>query len=237
MTNTNAREKFLALIKQNGWVNDPHAKINKGYRTEEWVQDPYTFIRLAADGVGKWRIKLDYSVKGSYYSSTGNLLQEVRLFYIPADVQLDKQGRVTNAKYVDTLKNSDRSRYSSTSHLWQALDDENASKPLSIRQRAERLVKNPDLAAWLAAESSHKADVARREEIRLSLIDRELRDRPLPITVEGDEWWNLTYEVKKLSNQLHSADGKTDLPAVIESLKTALANVEAVVRVESAIAV
>ena len=61
MTNSNARDKFLALIRQNGWVNDPTAKISQGrYREEEWVQDPYTFVRLAADGVGKWRIRLDY---------------------------------------------------------------------------------------------------------------------------------------------------------------------------------
>ena len=43
MTNSNARDKFLALIRQNGWVNDPTAKISQGrYREEEWVQDPYT---------------------------------------------------------------------------------------------------------------------------------------------------------------------------------------------------
>ena len=65
MTNSNARDKFLALIRQNGWVNDPTAKISQGrYREEEWVQDPYTFVRLAADGVGKWRIRLSYPDRG-----------------------------------------------------------------------------------------------------------------------------------------------------------------------------
>ena len=59
MSNNNAREKFIALVKSNGWVLDPTSTVWSRYSAEGKKQDPWSYVRLAADGTGKWRIKLD----------------------------------------------------------------------------------------------------------------------------------------------------------------------------------
>ena len=230
MSNNNAREKFIALVKSNGWVLDPTSTVWSRYSAEGKKQDPWSYVRLAADGTGKWRIKLDYSVKGGY-ESTGNLLQSVELHYVPGTVEFDENGEPKEAtrRRIDILTNSDRSKWSGTSYLWEALADDD--RDLSLRQRAELLVKNPDLAAWLALEAKYQADERLHEDILRRREDRELRERPLPITVDAEEWWKLTYPLARVAKAIKDADGKSDLPALLEELRQVTAAVEAVVKV------
>jgi hypothetical protein len=48
-----------------------------------------------------------------------------------------------------------------TCHLWKALDPNNTQ---SLRERAEVLVSNPDLAVWLSFQVQHDAELKMAKE-------------------------------------------------------------------------
>lgn len=248
-TKQDAREKFLQIVRENGWKPDTTATVATSSRRlgsrDERAQDPHAFIKNAADG-GTWRIDLDYSVSSGsgYFRSTrnGSTLRRLTLRYLPVGSSTETldDGRV-RLPYIDPLTNDDHSQLSRWSRhdnvlfqpsdhnkpsaLYEALDREGA-KPLTLRQRAELVVKDPDTAAWLAAEQRYNNDIAERKRRDAARLDEQLRARPLPVTVSTEgyasEWRKLTWKLESAAKALDRADGKSDLPQLVAEAHHAL---------------
>jgi hypothetical protein len=220
MTET-ANTKFVAYIAANGWTLDPTATILKNHfgSHADRVQDPHVFVRPAAHG-GFWRIKLDYSAPS--YSRTGfRRLQEVHVYYVPV------LGENPPRRRAATLKRP--GKYGSFNPLWVALD---TTGQQSLRKRAERLVANPDLAMWLSFQAKHDENVREAEWVEQRRRDRELRNRPLPVTVDEIEWAKLKYAAARAASAVERADGRSDLPALVAALRAATDAIEGVLAQE-----
>jgi hypothetical protein len=224
-TKTGTRDLMVEFVKANGWELDTEATtqmVGGGRR-----QNPHNFVRPATDG-GKWKMHLDYAVNQGYRLRYDNRLREVVLTYIPAG-ELDRMDRTWRPQYTWTLKNPNGFsswkfglQHGLGQWLWQALEDENTDKPLTLRARAELLVKDPDLAVWLAAVANYdhsvevQAHKVRHEE------ERQLRARPLPITVEPYVFRQMTSRLESAAERLHRADGLSDLPTLLGNVRDAL---------------
>jgi hypothetical protein len=224
-TKTGTRALMVAFVKANGWELDTEATtqmVGGGRR-----QNPHNFVRPATDG-GKWKMHLDYAVNQGYRLRYDNRLREVVLTYTAVHHPAEGAPRFKNRPR-DTWTLRNPNGFNRTGPwLWQALEDENTDKPLTLRARAELLVKDPELAVWLAAVAKYghsvevQADRVRYEE------DRRLRARPLPITVEPYVFRQMTSRLESAAERLHRADGMSHLPTLLGNLQDAL---DAVTRV------
>lgn len=235
-TKTNAREAFVAHVLANGWTVDTTAILTKsdytrneyGARTTTYTsyQQPFTYTRPAVHG-GRWRITLNYTVDTGWASTrTTTTLRGVTVRHIADDEQPDEHGRI-EGRLLGKLKAQSK---------WQETKWLTATLPGStLRNKAEALVTNPDLAVWVALAAKHDHDVAQDAVWAQRLQDRKERERPLAITVpqegygEGNEWRTLAATLYSASKAVSDADGKTDLPAALDALKAAVAAIDAVV--------
>lgn len=237
-TKTNARTEFLAFVTDHGWELDPDETIYTGSSwtrqdqrlPAEYKQNPFAFRRPAKHG-GTWKIELDYTDRSSsdygYRRSTDNRLRKVEVRYFDAEgteVRLFTTGRHFSMERIHPvlLTNTDVSTWQSTSWIWKVTYGPTGTA--TLRKRAEMLVADPDLVIWLAAEAQaldHQKFLEREAARR---ADIEARRRPLP------EGWDA---LKRAAVAVERADGKTDVLAVLDSLRAALEAVEATEIVQS----
>lgn len=226
-TKTGARAQFLALVEAQGWAPDPAQTVARKRWDSERIQDPHAFTHPAAHG-GQWEIKLDYVNDTGYTRGYDDRLRRVEVSYRDADGIKSHDSWQPNA---GTLKKP--STYDRHNGLYEALG------PGTLRERAQRLVTDPDLAIWLAAESEHADQQAREAKYATERADRLAREQPLPVTVsQGDynsEWWKLSFALKSAAEAVYGADGTSDLPTLIAATQAALYNVIDVLTVEASV--
>lgn len=211
-----ARAEMIKLLGQRGWLPDPTVTAaSRAYGLGERKQHPHAFVRDAERG-GQYLIVLDYVVKDSYGGRYDDRLRGVDVYY--------RATPDSDRKLVAALLTPGKWRRGSG--LFQILG------PGTLRQRAERLIKDIDLALWLGKEADFaerlKTDALMEEQRQ----DRKDREAPLPVTVSqegcGSEWKQLTNALKTAACRVDDADGKSDLPALIVDVHVALDNVRAV---------
>jgi hypothetical protein len=175
-TKTNPREQMLALVKQHGWVLNPEKKIPAGRFSRERIQDPHAFARPAVGG-GTWSLRLDYSSRGDFSISFGGVLRSVDLQHVPPDGFTETDDYYARQRTVRTLKRPSPN-YDRFVSLWVVTANGDPDRPL--RQRAELIIENPDLVAWLAAEAEHNHTLKVQAEEKARQHDAAMRRRPLP---------------------------------------------------------
>jgi hypothetical protein len=240
----NARTKFIDFVKEQGWELDPDKQLTstRGFgkdRTEVKRQDPYAFRKAAAHG-GTWMIKLDYTESGGYsYATTGNTLRRLMVTYRAGageptmDPITNEEIEQSYVRYNHTITLRKPGNYDPFNAFWEALEHgDDAAKDATLKERAEKIVRNPDLAVWLAAAArfEHKEAIKRSREA--ARIDRELRSRPMPVLVTTDgynsDWKQLTRALQEAATDLNKADGKSDLPRLVAEAYVALNAITAV---------
>lgn len=250
-TKQNAREKFLALVAHQGWVPDPSktmSRLVRGTRyglTAEYedVQNPYAFMYQVFDDetgqwAGRWHIELDYSQQNGYRMGTGITLRRVTMHHTPA--VRDDDGNIAEGerRLIGVLRNVNNRRNnwlhsdlfdvtgrgSDGETIYNSQNDE-----ITLRQRAEKLVANPALTAWLALENEHQRKTREAAEAERRRRETEESARPLPVTVEqesyGSEWKTLSRKLAQAAQAVEKANGRSDLPALIAKVDEALGEV------------
>lgn len=238
MATQNAREKFIAFVKANGWTPDVRTTRRKRVRviaTGDFeyrdVQDPFAFVKPGPDG-GQWRIYLDYRLKSSWSGGTGNTLQGIAVgFYPTTDSQ---EGFID----FNSLVNADRGHTPSyNKHFWDALRQPKPDGSASLKDAAELLIKDPTTSVWLALQAQHDAEEAERARVAAVRKDHEERSQPLPITVPntgwGSEWKRRTYQLKSVATQIDNADGKADLVQLVTDMVIAVESIQAALNDEA----
>lgn len=207
----NARERFLKLVTDSGWTLDPGQTIALKRWSPERKQNPHAFL-LPGDNGEVWHILLDYTVSDGWSSHTGNSLKSIHI-----DLMSGKNTYIWRAH----LKNGDRSQYNQGT-LWDALERDAAGNRRTFMKRAEALVANPALAAWLTGELEYKNQLKReardREQERLDV----LRAQPLPITISGRDFRIWAARLQDAATAVRRADGLTDLPQELANVQIAL---------------
>lgn len=237
---SNARTKFVQFVKDNGWVLDPGKTYTTRsdwgrHKEETTVQNPHAFKKDAAHG-GVWMIELDYSENGGYRRSTGNTLRGVAISYraAPGEPELDPFDGDEARSYrraSNVLRkpgNYDRVKY-----VWDGLENaDDAAKDATMRERAEKLVRNPDLAIWLIAKTKYESEVRAANARAAAEADRLARAQPMPVLVTtagwNSDWKQRTRELQEAATALYKADGKSDLPRLVADAYLALDAITAV---------
>lgn len=214
------REKLYEHIFANGWRLDPTAlsRIQK--------QDPNTFIREAEHG-GTWRLSLDFS--NGYGQS--NTLNSATVGWTSTSRIDILQGRVDpQFERTGVLVNNERKRWRGNSSLWTALGPEEGKKR-SLRERAELLATNPDLAVWLMLEVSLREQEILEKEVAARRVEQDRRDRPLPLYegVSVEVWKKTVSELLDSASRLHSANGVTDVALLVSGLPSLVKRIEVLV--------
>lgn len=228
----NSREKLLALVKKQGWTLDKTARTIVNTWSRDRVQDPHVFLRDAAHG-GQWRILLDYAIRSSYTGNAiGDRLHQVHISYIAADDPLHEcPDGIQRPDYHHpfgfrggclVLK---QPRRGDPAWLWDALE----AGGEGLGERAKLLITNPDLAVYLAGQLRYEEVLKYERHLETERQERELRARPLPITVDRDDFRRLTGQLVQAANAVHGADGKSDLGALLVTLHKSFAAVHDVV--------
>lgn len=233
-----ARERMLGILKEHGWTQDESRTYRVGYRRSYRGPDnrevrvhPGHWVKPAIDG-GTWKLYLNYEVPGSYSTRFDNRLRDAQLTYQPADPEAKKRywrlSTPTRSRYYQPLPEP----------LYAVLGGGNETA--SLRERVELLVRNPELAVWLAMEEQHTRKLEAEKRVEQMRRDREERARPLPITVEHDPetaswkstpWRELTNRAERAAKAVAGADGKSDLYALVDELEAATAAIREVLKV------
>ena len=223
-----ARAKFLELVEANGWILDNDATVAVKYGRER-KQDPYAFMKNAAHG-GTWHIQLNYMNNTGWSTSYDERLRGVTVSYRNADGDLEpKSSWGIFGGNVGTLKKP--GNYDGFNGLWVALG------PGSLRERAEKLVRFPELAVWLTMETrhEHKLEIKAADEARQR--EREARAKPLPVTVDQgrliSEWYGLTSKLVQAAEAVKKADGMSNLPVLVAKMELALNDIKGVLTEEA----
>lgn len=212
--NMNKREAFIAYLHEHGWMIDTEARV-KVRRNGTYVdaQDPLTFVRPTADGTGVWRLRLDYTVEGSYSYRTDNTLRGLTLTQVGS-----------THKY--TMVNSAQKKLAATA-LWDVTGRDLETTSHALRRRAERVAANPDLAVWLVEERMHqsKLDAAKRQrEWEAQRAKAQAHNPALREDVSNRDFARLAQRVRDLSYELqYGVDGTTDIPERMARFEDAVA--------------
>jgi hypothetical protein len=241
-TKTNAREKFIQYVKDNGWIPDPTMTIRKltGYdkSTETHVygnvQSPFAFMTTNAPDGGTWHIYLDYSIKSfswDRHDRISNTLKGIVVDYVDADGQ--------DRRRIGILANIDNQSYDTyrKKALWHALRQEKPSGSASLIDAAKLLIKDPTTAVWLSFQKDHEEQLRLDAANAAARKEHMLRARPLPVTVSSDgwssEWKKLTHRLKSVAGNIHDADGKADLVQLVTDLVIATEEIRSVLTDEA----
>lgn len=220
----NKREQMLAYVHNHGWVLDTTATIVR--RRGETVQDPLAFTRPAADG-GTWHLSLDYKVADSWTYRTDNILRGLVLRHSL------REGEKRAQKF--ELVNTGQKEYD-PDRLW-AITGRNTESlnmvDAQLRRRAERVIADPDLVAWLSLEQRHKD----HEEMVAAQAKREAywakrRARNEALTVDNEEFSRLARHIRDALYPLSNIDGTTDVAAAMAELDEKVAALKAAVKEE-----
>jgi len=216
----NVREQFIAYLHDHGWTLDTTATLPRRHSNER-VQNPLAFVRPAQAG-GDWHLHLDYMIESSYTGRTDNTLRGLEMWRI-------KPGQVRgDAPAIHKLRQP--KKYGDTG-LWTiAGRDLGNDYGKAMRMRAERVTADPDLAVWLEVEQRWKDN----EAMKQAQIAREAawakRKQATPhVLVTGSAWTGLTDAVTRAARKLYQADGTSDTYALMDALRTAVAELEAAV--------
>lgn len=226
-TKTTARERLINFAHAQGWELNPLRTIWEWDTAPDTrVQHPTAFRKSDGEG-GFWEIELDYSLATSF--GEGNRLRVVRIGHRDAEGNLQAIGsRESDSTVPLSADYADGWPGSLSANLWAVTSGVTGTN--TLRGRAELLLANLPLALWLAEEAVYQ----RRERVaaeRRARQEREaLRQRPLDITVDRNEWNTLVSKLDQASRTLRWADGLTDLPQTLAELEEAVANIRAVVR-------
>lgn len=215
-----ARQKMLELVKASGWTLDPAETVNRSRYDRTRVPNPYAFFKPAVRG-GTWHINLDYVNRANAWNtSIDDTLRMVVVSYYNADGELDPNPSWGKGN-IGVLKRPSTA-YNDYNDLYEALGDGTLSK------RAARLVRDPDLAVWLAKETEYARKTV---EARLD-AERAKQERaaaqPLEITVgNGEHGYNseyakLTDVLNRANDRIKKADGRSDLPKLLYDARVAL---------------
>lgn len=103
----------------------------------------------------------------------------------------------------------------------------------TLRQRAEILVRNIDLAIWVAAEIQYNDRVRRQQQLDARKLDAQERARnPHGVAATVIDWRKAVAELSSAASALQRADGKTtrnEMSALMIRLREAQAAVEGMV--------
>lgn len=131
--NRREREELLAYVIKHGWTLDPEAKTGLPPRTEA---DPYVFMRQSTTSpVTVWKVHLDFG--------GGDVLRKITIAntYRPLPRNDPRRWQRWKLSWAD---------YNSTRALFQVTNDRTP-----FLRRAERVLADPDMYIWLAAEREH----------------------------------------------------------------------------------
>jgi hypothetical protein len=243
-TKSDPRTALLDFAAAKGWVQDPSAYRKVGGYTKTIAQNPNVLLRSATHG-GVWRVHFDFPVQRGYsHTSEGKNLKEITLTYVAPDAEViektfstDDSGgtfvaKIPVGKMAWTLRRP-RKYGMGTSWLYEGTYDENkGDSGNTLAARAKRLLENPDLVVWVAAQAKFEDEVRQAFAHAARQTDKAERARALPVTVDQDgynsEWNKLARAAKDAAKAVAEADGKSNLPALVAALEAAVANVKAV---------
>lgn len=220
----NARTTLIEFVANHGWLLDLTATRSvKVWRDAVREQDPNQFIRDDGRG-GHWIINLDYEVKGDGAEfrpirKWDNTLRGLRLWH---SSWVDERGVI--ARRLD-LRNYHQLHVAS-SDLWDLTDPvDDKFKPL--RKRAEEIIRDPDIAAWLIAEGWHRAQIRDNQRKAEKRRERMARQRPLGINIDPSRFKRIAHLLKTTGETLRFADGLTDLDGEVAKAEKAVAALRA----------
>jgi hypothetical protein len=230
-TKLNAREQLVQFILDSGWELDPTKTVRanrSNLYSDERVQNPNAFRRPAHDGQF-WEIELDYG----YKDPDSTRLQALTL-HLTKDGVLQVIG---SRKYNTDIRLAPRwadSYNTNNGALW-SITTGVRSNP-SLRDRAEAIVLNPALAAWLVEEHQNERQARIEVQNKRRAEEAKARKRPLPITVSREDYRALVSTLDTAVWKLRRADGLSDLPALVADAQAAVNAVAAVLKPTAVIA-
>ena len=202
----NKREQFLNHVFGNGWMPDTTRQVRSG---DGLVQDPHAFVRESQTGPD-WKLRLDFTDANGYLSTK---LRGVLLF---------REGE-------EKLRLLPQRDWSHNRVLWEVTgrDLEPGWREVALRPRAERLVEDPDLCAWLAAEQlwTEQVEFETREKARIR-EQKQRRKPPQGLAVERHVWDRRAEAVVSAARKLYRIDGLSDTAALMDDLRKAVAQLE-----------
>jgi len=221
------------VAKGNGWELDPTATLRLALGDE--VQNPYVWLHDAPDG-GQWRVEFDFQVRGgnSWSVTYGDRLHGLTVTYV--DERGNKQHPLGEQRYDfdRELSLARPSKYSSEElcALWLVTGrDANGElftkdgRGRTLTERVKVFLADPALALWLTAERREHLRVWQEQLDAERKADAAERAKPLPIMVDSNEWFRLKYAALRAARAVADADGKSDLPALVNALVAATEDV------------